>query len=294
LRNRRAYLAWVTICLVWGTTYLAISVAIESLPPLQMAGIRWIVAGALILAFFGMRGVPLAGPSAFPSLALRGVLLIGFGNGAVVWAQQTVPSGLVSVFVAVAPFWMVGIDALAGDHRSPKPKQWAGLLLGFAGMVLLVSPEAGADVTGRAFLNGLIATQLACAGWAIGSIYARRNRTREAGSAVAMAAYEMVFGGVVLLVAGLLLGERLAGPILWRSLAAVAYLVVFGSIIAFSSYRYAIQHLPVATVSLYVYVNTVIAVILGTLVLSEPFSWRMGIGAAVVLSGTALVKESDG
>jgi drug/metabolite transporter (DMT)-like permease len=294
LSKSRAYVAWVILCLVWGTTYLAIRVAIESIPPLLMAGARWIVAGGLLVAFFRIRGYSLPDRRQWPSLAVRGVLLIGFGNGAVVWAQQTVPSGLAAVFVAVNPFWMVGIDALWGDRRAPTFRQVAGLFVGFLGIVLLVSPGTG-TAAGSGFWGGFIATQLACIGWSLGSTYARRraqlHQDAHTGASVAL---EMLVGGVVLLLSGAMLGERLREIVTPRSAWAVAYLIVFGSIIAYSCYRYALQHLPVATLSLYVYANTVIAVFLGTLVLGEPFNWWMGAGAAVVLLGIALVKERDG
>jgi drug/metabolite transporter (DMT)-like permease len=292
LAKRRAYLAWAVVCLVWGTTYLAIRVAIESLPPLLMSGIRWMIAGGCLVAFFRIRGERLPDYCAWPSLALRGALLVGLGNGAVVWAEQTVPSGLTSVLVAVAPFWMVGIDALVGDGRSLTARHWAGLLVGFTGILLLVSPELGTDLSGRAFARGFVSTQLACAGWALGSIYARRGASlASGGSSRTVPAYEMLFGGIALFSVALMLGERAQTGVTLRSAAAAAYLVVFGSIVAFSCYRYALQHLPVATVSLYVYVNTVIAMLLGTVVLGERFSWQMGIGAVVVLGGIALAKR---
>ncbi|HVH26977.1 MAG TPA: EamA family transporter [Vicinamibacterales bacterium] len=291
----RAYVAWVVVCLVWGTTYLAIRIAIESLPPLLMAGIRWIIAGSIILLFFTIKGKAALDARGLLPSAARGVLLIGFGNGAVVWAEQTVPSGLTSVFVAIAPFWMVGIDTLLGDGHHLAGRQWAGLFIGFAGIVMLVSPELGSDLAGSSFLRGFIATQLACAGWAVGSIYARRSARQASGGAESTApAWEMLSGGLALTGVGLLSGEQIGSSVTMRSVAATGYLIVFGSIVAFSAYRYALRHLPVATISLYVYVNTVIAVLLGTLVLGEPFSWRMGIGAGIVLAGIALVKQRGG
>jgi drug/metabolite transporter (DMT)-like permease len=292
--KRRAYLAWMVVCLVWGTTYLAIRVAIESIPPLLMAGFRWIVAGSLLIAFFRLRHERLPARQAWLSLAVRGVLLVALGNGAVVWAEQTVPTGMTSVLVAVAPFWMVGIDATFGDGEALSVRQVVGLAVGFIGVLVLIWPQLGTAVDARMFAGGVVSTQLACAGWALGSSYARRRGHLEATEPKLTApAFEMLFGGIVLLGCSLVLGERSSPSVTARSAIAVVYLIVFGSIIAFSSYRYALQHLPIATVSLYVYVNTVIAVILGSVVLAEPFSWRTGTGAAVVLLGVALVKEHN-
>lgn len=295
MSKRRAYLAWAVLCLVWGTTYLAIRVAIESIPPLLMAGARWVVAGALLIAYFRIRGERLPDRRQWWSLVLRGVLLIGVGNGAVVWAEQTVPSGLAAVFVALNPFWMVGIDALLGDGKKPTARQVVGLFVGFLGIVLLVSPDTRMAVGGRGFWSGFTATQLACVGWSIGSTYARqRAKHQKDAHTLATVAFEMLFGGIILLGCSLLLGEKLGLVVTSRSAGAFGYLIVFGSIVAYSCYRYALQHLPVATLSLYVYANTVIAVLLGTLLLGEPFNWRMGTGAAVVLLGIGLVKEQHG
>ena len=286
----RAYVALGVPCPGSGTTYSAHSVALESIPPLLMAGVRWIVAGSLLIAFFRIRGEPLPEQRQWWSLAVRGVLLIGVGNGAVVWAEQTVASGLTAVLVAVNPFWMVGIEALMGDRKAPTVRQVVGLLVGFSGIVLLVSPNTGMAAA-SGFWTGFIATQLACAGWSLGSTYARRRADAHMLTSVA---FEMLFGGVVLLLCGAMMGERLRVVVTSRSAGAVVYLIVFGSIVAYSCYRYALQHLPVATLSLYVYANTVIAVFMGTLVLGEPFSWWMGTGAAVVLVGIGLVKEQGG
>jgi drug/metabolite transporter (DMT)-like permease len=295
LSKRRAYLAWFVLCLVWGTTYLGIRVALESIPPLLMAGTRWAVAGTLLVVFLRLRGEPLPDRRQWSSLVVRGVLLISFGNGAVVWAEQTVPSGLTAVLVALNPFWMVGIDALMGDGKAPSVRQITGLVIGFVGIILLVSPDTSLGIGSRGFWSGFVATQLACAGWSLGSTYARhRPRGQTDAHTASGVAFEMLFGGIVLVGGALMVGENLRLTVTSRSAAAFFYLIVFGSLVAYSCYRYALQYLPVATLSLYVYANTVIAVLLGTFVLGEPLNWRMGTGAAVVLIGIGLVKQRDG
>jgi drug/metabolite transporter (DMT)-like permease len=291
--TRRAYLAWVAVCLIWGTTYLAIRISLETIPPLLMAAIRWIVAGTLLIVILKIRGERLPAPRAWPSLAVLGVLLLGFGNGAVVWAEQTVPSGLTSVLVATSPFWMVGIDAVMPNGTRLTIKHVAGLAIGFGGIVTLVWPEIHAsDASARAFLGGVIAAQVACIGWAIGSSYARhrgRGHARDE-NVLATAAFEMLFGGIVLLAAGLGLHEGARLVFTPRTTAALVYLIFFGAIGGFTAYAYALKHLPVATVSLYAYINPIIAVVLGTIVLGEPLNARMAIAAAVVLAGITLVK----
>ena len=282
------------MCLIWGTTYLGIRIALETLPPLLMAAIRWIVAGTALSVALVVRGERLPHRHEWPAITLLGVLLLGFGNGAVVWAEQTVPSGLTAVLVAMSPFWMVGVDALMAGGEPLTMRRIVGLLIGFGGIVLLVWPELRAGGAGHAFLSGVIATQIACAGWAVGSSYARqrgRGHAREE-NVLATAALEMLFGGGVLLAAAFALGETSRVVFSPRSTTALVYLIVVGAIGGFSAYAYALKHLPVATVSLYAYVNPIIAVILGSLVLQEPFTARIAIAAAIVLAGSALVKTA--
>lgn len=292
MSQRRAYVAWAAVCLIWGTTYLAIRVALDSIPPFLMSAFRWIVAGAVINTVLKLRGERLPARRSWPTLAVLGILLIGFGNGGVVWAEQTVPSGLTALLVATVPFWMVGIDALRVDGDPLSLRRALGLAIGFLGIVLLVWPELGVGAGGRTFLEGVFAAQIACVGWAIGSTYARRRDRDE--NVLAAAGLEMVFAGVCLLIVGLLMNEWRDLHFTERTSAALAYLTLVGSIGGFSAYIYALKHLPVATVSLYAYINPVIAVMLGTIVLGEPFSWRIAVAAAVVLTAMAVVRQGRG
>jgi drug/metabolite transporter (DMT)-like permease len=275
------------VCLLWGTTYLGIRVAIETIPPLVMAGFRWAIAGSLILAALKIRGEKISPPSHWFAMTVLGILLIGFGNGCVVWAEQTLPSGLTAVLVAAVPFWMVGVERLMTASDPLTLRRVIGLVVGFGAIVLLVWPELELG-NGRAFFLGVVSTQLACLGWAIGSSYSRRRHADE--NVLAAAALQMLFGGLALAVAGLLRGELRMLAFNGRSVAAFVYLIVAGSLGGFSAYAYALKHLPVATVSLYAYVNPVIAVILGTLILGEPLSPRLAVAGAIVLVGIALVR----
>jgi drug/metabolite transporter (DMT)-like permease len=286
--------AWIIVCIVWGTTYLAIRIALETIPPMLMAAIRWIAAGLILIALLAVRGERLPRPRAWPALTILGILLLGFGNGAVVWAELTVPSGLTAVLVATVPFWMVGTEALSSVGEPLRARHIAGLVIGFLGIVMLVWPElhwGGADQ--RGFLLGVLSTQIACLGWASGSTYARHRGKTDAQeeSVLAAAGFEMLFGGLVLLAVGLALGEWQRLVFTTRTSLALAHLIFFGAIAGFTAYAYALKHLPVATVSLYAYINPLIAVVLGTLVLNEPFSGRMAVAAGVVLIGMSLVRE---
>jgi drug/metabolite transporter (DMT)-like permease len=286
---RRAYIAWIVVCLVWGTTYLAIRVALETMPPMLMASFRWLTAGVLLLIVLVARGEVLPARRDWPALAVLGVLMMSFGNGGVVWAEQTVPSGLTAVLVSGVPFWMTGIEFVGFGGEALSTRRIFGLILGFAGIVLLVWPELQLGHSG-AFLIGVAATQVACFGWAIGSSLARRRHHEE--NILAVSALQMIFAGVSLLVVALAIGEWPALAVNARTGSALVYLIVAGSIVGYSAYAYALRHLPVTTVSLYAYVNPVIAVVLGTLVLGEPFSSRVVVASAIVLVGIMLVRRT--
>jgi len=288
MNERKAHAALVVVFLVWGTTFLAIRIALETIPPFLLASFRWMAAGTLLSIGLVLHGERLPPPRSWGSLAVLGVLLLAVGNGGVVWAEQYVPSGLTAVLVAITPFWMVGIDALMPRGERLTVRRVVGLLIGFAGIVTLVWPEIRFG-SSAGFLRGVMAAQLACLGWAIGSTYARTRGRDE--NVLATVALEMLFGGLFLLSLGLLRHEWAALVVNPRTLGALIYLVIVGSIVGFSAFAYALKHLPVATVSLHGYVNPVIAVILGTLVMNEPFGWRMGFSAVAVLTGIWLVRS---
>jgi drug/metabolite transporter (DMT)-like permease len=275
------------VCVLWGTTYLAIRIAIETIPPLVMAGFRWTVAGALIASVLKIRGAQIPRASEWPMFTLLGILLIGFGNGCVVWAEQTLPSGLTAVLVAAIPFWMVGVELFMRESDPLTPRRMIGLIVGFGGIVLLVWPDLEMG-NGRSFLIGVAATQLACVGWAIGSSYSRRRHADE--NVLAAAALQMLFGGLILFAIGALRGELGTLAFSQRSLGALLYLIIAGSLGGFTAYAYALKHLPVTTVSLYAYVNPVIAVLLGTVVLGEALSPRLAVAGGIVFLGMALVR----
>jgi len=286
---RSAYLAWIAVCVIWGTTYLGIRVALEAVPPLLMGGIRWTVAGSLLAAFALARGERLPGVALWPSLALQGLLMLGFGNGFVNWAEQYVPSGLAAVTLATSPFWMSGVEALRSDGERLSRGALTGLILGFSGILVLVWPDLHlGDSAGLNFTLGVIALQAACLGWAIGSSYSKRHP--HGSSVFAATAVQMLFGGLMMLLAGTLAGEWPRVHLEGRGLWALTYLMLVGSIGGFVSYVYALQHLPVATVSLYAYANPLIAVVLGALVLGEPFTMRTVVSMAIVFAGMALVR----
>jgi drug/metabolite transporter (DMT)-like permease len=285
----RAYFSWAIICVVWGTTYLAIRVSLETLPPGLSAGLRWLIAGCLLVAGHLAARRRLPPSSEWPGLAIIGVLFIVCGNGLVVWAEQWVPSGLTAVLLATTPFWMVGFERLLPHGERPTARTWSGLLVGFAGIVLLVWPEMTAGgAVGMRFLVGVLALQLACITWSAGSAYSRWRH--QGHSALGGAALQMIFGGVILTAIGTLAGEWPRLTFSPRSAAAFGYLVLVGSIVAYTAYLHTLKHLPVSTISLYSYINPVIAMVLGSVLLAEPLGVRTAVASAVVLAGVGLVQ----
>lgn len=288
--RRLAWIAWATVCVVWGTTYFAIKIALDTIPPFLLGGMRYVSAGVLLAAIVRARGHRLPPASAWGQLAILGFCMLLMGNGGVAWGEQYLASGLTAVLIGTAPFWMTGVDAMMRDGKQLYARQWAGLVVGFVGIAWLVWPDIIAGGSGgRHFAMGVIALQVGCAGWAVGSSYTRRRVLP--GDVLGAAAVQMIAGGVFMLMLGTALGEWPRLSFNATTSGALIYLVVAGSIIGFGAYSYALQHLDVAIVSLYTYVNPVIAVALGTLVLGEPFHLRMVGAAAVILTGIVIVGQ---
>jgi drug/metabolite transporter (DMT)-like permease len=287
--SRLAWLAWITVCVVWGTTYLAIRVALETVPVLLVAGLRWMSAGLLLGAYCILTGRRLPGPRMWAGLALLAFLMNVVGNGFVVWAEQFVASGLTAVLIASVPFWSVGIEACLPRGERVGWQTVVGLAVGFAGIVVLVWPELfSGGAAGRQFVGGVLGIQLACLGWSLGTSYSKRHPS--SGDAQAASTVQMVFSGTMLLALATANGDWESLRFTARTFGAMAYLTVAGSAIAYTAYVYAVQHLPISTVALYAYVNPLIAVVLGTVLLGEPFSMRIVIAGALVLAGTAVVR----
>ncbi len=284
-----AYIAWIVVCVVWGTTYLAIRVALESIPVALVGGLRFTAAGLIMIAALRLMGQPLPSPRAWGTIAFSGFLLLVIGNGAVVWAEQYVASGLAAVIVAMVPFWNVVVEAVRPDGERPTTRTMSGLAVGFAGIIVLVWPELFTETSGNWFVAGVVALQLACAGWAVGTSFTKRNVVSP--SPAATSAMQMLAAGLMFLAIATIDGEWTQLAFTVRSASAILYLVVFGSIVAFSAYVYALKHLSIATVSLYSYVNPLIAVVLGTLLLAEPFSSRTLVASALVFAGIAIVRS---
>lgn len=285
-----AYAAFAIVCVVWGTTYLAIAIALESLPPLLLTGSRFVVAGLIMLGIAKVRGerIPLDRRTLL-NLALIGFLMVGVGNLAVVWAEQYVPSGIAALLVATAPFWMAIIELFRRSGERVSLQAGIGMAVGFVGVALLVTP----GVSGKwsvGFLLGALAIQVGGLCWQLGSAHGKYNLKHV--PLMASSALQMLFGGVIVTIAGLAIGEGPRFLFTPRSFWALLYLTIFGSLIAYSAYVYALAHLRTTVTSLYAYVNPVVAVFLGWLVLSEPLTTLSVVAMVVILVGVALVQTA--
>ena len=287
---RLAYIAWLSICLIWGTTYLAILIALETFPPTLLGGIRFVVAGAALCVFVRVRSGQLPAAREWGRQAILGALLLGVGNGCVVWSERWIPSGIAAVGVAALPFWMAGTEAVLGGDRL-RGRVLLGLAVGFGGIVVLIWPGLFAtDISAPRFGLGVVLVQVACLGWAIGSSLSKR--TSSTTNTVAQAALQQLLGGILMIAVGTALGEWDDLSLTPRTIAAELYLITFGSLIAYSAYLYALEHLPIATVSLYAYINPIIAVLLGAVFASEPLTARLFAAAALVFAGVAIVRTA--
>ncbi len=281
--------AFAAVYVVWGSTYLAIRIAIESLPPLLMAGARFLLAGMLLYAIMRLRGEPAPARRHWGSTALIGMLLLMFGNGGVTLAERTVPSGVAALLVAMVPMWMVLLEWLRPGGNRPAKRTLAGLVIGFAGMVLLVGPSGlmGGDRVDP-FGAGLVI--MGTLAWAAGSIWSRGAALPK--SALLATGMEMVWGGAWLLLAGTIMGEwGTVDPSAFttRSVLAFLYLVVFGSLVGFTAYIWLLGVSTPARVSTYAYVNPVVAVLLGWALLNEPLNARVLGAAAIIVAAVAVI-----
>lgn len=284
----RLVAAFAAVYVVWGSTYLFIRFAVETLPPFTMAGARFAVAGALLYAWAKWRGDRGLSRDAWRSATVAGLFLLLGGNGAVVWAEQRVPSGITALLVATVPVWMVLLDWMRPGGLRPRAGVFVGLALGLAGLAMLVG--RGSMGAGSGGLVGAGVLVVGSVLWASGSLYVRHHP--RSGSAMLTNAAQMLTGGAALFVAGAVAGElgRLElGAASARSILSLVYLIVFGSLIGFTAYTYLLQVSTPARVSTYAYVNPVVAVFLGWAFAGEPVTGRTLLAAAVILAGVAII-----
>jgi drug/metabolite transporter (DMT)-like permease len=292
-------LGFLAIYVIWGSTYLAIRFAIESIPPFLMAGIRWIVPGSALIAWARLLGkAPAPTRQHWKNTAIVGILLIVGGNGIVSWSEQWVPSGLASLLIATVALWMAllpwGIARARGRRHSLTPLSTLGILLGFAGVAILVGAAGKSTVIlDSRSLIGSLALVVAALLWAIGSLYSRHAALPE--SPLLATGMQMLCGGIALLVLGTFTGEWSRFEIAnvsARSLGALVYLILFGSILGFSAYAWLLRVSTPEKVSTYAYVNPVVAVMLGWLAGGEPLTPGILAAAAVIVGSVVLITSA--
>ena len=247
---------------------------------------RYLLSGSILLIAALLRGAHIPRGRELRVACLCGVIVHGIGNGAIFFAEQRIPSGMTSLFITLGPFWLVGIEAMLGGERLHMPTV-AGMCVGLAGAVLLLLP--GASGFDHAMLIGFLIVQVSSVSWNAGSIYQRRQHI--VAHPIVTGAVQQLAAGIVFIPIALAFGGIHAAPSL-RSMAAVAYLVIFGSVVGYSSYIFALDRLPVAVVSIYTYVNAAVAVFLGWLFFREPAGPRELAAMAIIFAGVAIVKRT--
>lgn len=282
--------AYGAICVIWGSTYLAIKVGLGSFDPFFYAGFRYAIASVLGYLLLRGWGVRFPGPWRrwWPAFGV-GVLFIAVCNGLVFWSETRLDSGYVALLMTASPIWTALLSPLVPGEQRPGPAGWTGILLGLAGTAVLLEPWRA----GRFELMAALAVEVSVVVWTLGSLWVRRIRERFDPFALMVA--QMAAGAVVLLALAAARGVALVGPVTGRALAALGFLVVFGSLIAFGAYFYLLRHWQASRVASSTYVNPVVAVLLGAALLGEPVRAAMVGGAAVTLVGVALVlREQHG
>lgn len=291
--QRRAWgivAAFLAVYVIWGSTYLAIRYAVETMPPFLMASARWLVAGAALYAW--RRAAGDARPTArhWLSASVIGVALVLGGNGLVSWAEQWVPSGLAALIIAIVPLWIT-LLVWRRTKVAPTARAASGILLGLLGVAVLFGPAIAEGLGGStALLFGTIAILVATMSWALGSVYSRTAQTHP--SILLAAAMQMLAGGAALGLVGLGMGEGARvdlGAVDLRAWLSFAFLVVFGSIVAYSAYVWLLRVVRAELVATYAFVNPIVAVLLGTLFAAEPFTTGTLVASALIVVGVALV-----
>jgi len=283
--------AFAAVYIIWGSTYLAIAIGIETLPGWLMIGIRFLVAGSVMFVIARLKGAKMPSFIGWRTAAIVGILLLVGGNGGVVWAEQKLPSGLTALIVAIIPLWISGIDAIRPGGNRLTLRGALGLVVGMIGLVILIGPDQIRG-TGNIDLPSVGVLLLATFAWSFGTVYPRMKSAQLPESPLMATAAEMLTAGVAITIIALSMGQIQSfdpAAISLRSWAALAYLIVFGSIVAFTAYVWLVNTVAPARVATYAYVNPVVAVALGAVILSEPMTVEMLIAAPIIILGVALI-----
>jgi drug/metabolite transporter (DMT)-like permease len=289
----RIWTALIALYIVWGSTYLAIRFAVETIPPFLMAGSRFLVSGLILYIWRRLAGDPAPTPRQWRSAVIVGLLLLLGGNGVVSWAEQHVPSGIAALMVASIPLWIAVIDAIRPRGLKPDWKVALGLLIGFGGIALLVMSSGGLTPADGLDFAGVLSLILAAILWSLGSVYGREADLPE--SSLLSTGIEMLGGAAGLFAVATATGEWGAlnlPAVSTASLLGLAYLIAFGSLIGFVSYAWLLRNAPLSLVSTYAYVNPVIAIFMGAWLGSETINARIVLSALIIIGSVVVINFS--
>ncbi|MFB7813619.1 drug/metabolite exporter YedA [Paenibacillus chitinolyticus] len=284
--------ALMSVYLFWGGTYLGMKVAIETIPPFTMGGVRFLSAGLILYVLARLTGEKRPNAEEWKGAGITGALLLLGGNGVVAWAEQRVPSAIASLLVATVPLWMLVFGWMGHSRNKPSTGIVAGLLLGFAGIVILVV-HPGSSSGGNLDMLGIVSLLLASVSWSIGSLYSRKAKLPQ--SPLLSTALQMIIGGALLLITALVLGEWSGlqpSTITLRSYAALGYLIAFGSIVSYTAYIWLLKHAEPVLVSTYAFVNPVVAVFLGWSLAGEQLSPNSLTAAVFIIAAVVVITLS--
>jgi drug/metabolite transporter (DMT)-like permease len=287
----RIAVAMLAIYLIWGSTYLAIRFAVETIPPFIMAGTRYLLPGLLLYGWRRLAGDLAPTRRQWIAGAIIGLFLLLGGNGLVSWAEQRVDSGIAALIIGTAPIWMVIFDAVL-SRLQPRWQVIVGLLTGFGGILFLIGPESLFGQHPHYDLLGMCILLLAALLWAIGSIYSRNADLPR--SPLLGTSMEMLAGSVGLYLASLVTGEWKTFNLLavsMQSLWGLLYLIVFGTLIGFVAYTWLLRNAPISLVSTYAYVNPLVAILLGNWLAQEPLNWEVSLAAAIIIGSVVLINS---
>jgi drug/metabolite transporter (DMT)-like permease len=286
-----AYTALGAVCFFWGTTYLGIRMSLESFQPLTLLAVRYTLSGAILLvaAWLAKAAIP-RGPE-FWETAAFGIISIGIGNGALSFAEQWVPSGLASLFITTSPFWALGLDWMLPNGIRPTTATIRGLLVGLIGVAVLIAPSALKEGWHGRTVAGFLLLQVGTAGWLFGALLQRRQRS--VAHPIVSGAVQQVSTGLFFMLPSVLF-EHWPSHINQRPALALIYLVIFGSCVGYSSFVYAMAKLPVAIVSIYTYINPLVAVLLGWIFYREAVTPLHLVAMLIIFLGVWMVKRSSG
>ena len=289
----KLWIALLALYIVWGSTYLGIRFAVETIPPFLHAALRFLISGAILYIWRRAAGDPAPTAGNWKSTAIVGTALLLGGNGLVAWAEQTVPSGIAALMITTSPFWLVLFEALRSGGTKPTWQAILGLVVGFIGVFILVGPAEITGAEGGFNTFGIILLLLAPLFWSMGSIYAKGADMPK--STLLSTGMQMLTGAAALFLVSLIRGELNGfhlGLVSVRSWLALAYLITFGSLIGFVSYGWLLHNAPVSLMSTYAYVNPIVAVLLGSLLADEPLNGRILVAAAIIIGSVILINSA--